>query len=372
MEIETAVRFISIGKATLFLGAGFSSELVAVDKEPVPSVKKLSEIFATKVGMSPSLPLDITAREYLRSPTASRVNEYVNLMRSNVKVLKYKEWHRKTLFSNWRSIYTTNYDDCVELVERDINIGLRPISPYSPFQFYDVQIPIVHLHGFIDDLNENDYRDALLLTREQYASYETNHKYWDFLQRDIETSSAIFFCGFSLSDWHIEKILSKSPYTKDKTFFILRKDSEDNEELKYRLAEYGNIYFGGIEEFSRLVPPYAERASEVAIPQFLRKISEITPIDIASSKAAEDVHFFGHHNLELAEFDRTSSSPVLLKREIQDSIVASIEEGKRFHLVHADRHCLFPNLMTLTKSMTDMGFGEIFKGGGLQKSKDMS
>jgi hypothetical protein len=91
MEIETAVKFIPIGKAILFLGAGFSSELMAVDREAVPSVRKLSEIFASKVGVPSSLPLDITAREYLRNASPGRINEYVNLMRSSVKVSEYKE-----------------------------------------------------------------------------------------------------------------------------------------------------------------------------------------------------------------------------------------------------------------------------------------
>lgn len=336
MKIETAVKFVPLGKAVLFLGAGFSSELTAANGDSVPSVSQLSEIFAGKLGISPSLPLDLTSREFLRDASPFRVDEYVSLMRSILKVSACQDWHTRLLLANWRSVYTTNYDDCVEFIEKKGKIGLRTISPFSPYRFFDVDIPVVHLHGFIDDLNNENYKDALLLTRKQYASYETNHQYWDFLQKDIEKCAAIFFCGFSLSDWHIERILSSRNDIKDKTFFILRQDSKEKEELKFRLNEYGNIFYDGIDAFSKLIQSYARREQGAPEPQFIRSIDEIKPPDITSSKAAEDVHFFGHHSIELAELDRVSTSSFLVARDLQRDILASIDSGERYHLVHAE------------------------------------
>lgn len=334
MNIETAANYIPLGKATLFLGAGFSSNLMAQD-EKVPSVGELSSRFAGSCGISPSLPLDITGREYLREASRDRIGEYVTTMRRLFNVTEYKPWHERIINSAWKSIYTTNYDNCVEEIDRKIGIGLRPISQYSPYKFFDAKIPVVHLHGYISDLSEDNFKDALLLTRDKYASYEANHKTWDFLQRDLERSAAVFFCGFSLSDWHIERVLSKSPHIKDKTFFILREGNADNEELKFRLSEYGNISYDGIEAFSQLVEPSALHES-LNEPQFLSLITSIDASEERPVRIAETVHFYGQHTLEIAELDRTSAEKLLITRDIQTDVVEAFRQGTKFHLVHAE------------------------------------
>ncbi|MEQ1934005.1 MAG: SIR2 family protein [Fimbriimonadaceae bacterium] len=223
MNLDTALKYIPSKKAVLFLGAGFSREATSAGGGTIPSGAGLSALMCEEMGVPPKLSLEVASREFLRNPTPERVARYVEIMRENCRASAVRDYHRDTVNANWKAIYTTNYDDVVEVAEKSLHVGLRSISRYSPFRYYDQEIPVVHLHGYIADLNEQNYRDCLVISHDQILEHRTDHEHWKFFEMDAFKASAIFLVGFRAEDLHIEKYLYAATREDKKCFSFYRR-----------------------------------------------------------------------------------------------------------------------------------------------------
>ena len=122
MEIEEAMRRIYLGRSIAFMGAGFSAGIEAI-KGNIPYGFEFAKELSDALGEPDALPLDLASSEYANSglePTLPKLLKERFTARSAV------EDHTLISCLPWRRIYTTNYDNVIELaalIRDDVVLG---------------------------------------------------------------------------------------------------------------------------------------------------------------------------------------------------------------------------------------------------------
>ena len=72
---------------------------------------------------------------------------------------------------NWRRIYTTNYDNAIELASTKVGKIRTPISLTDDPKIYSKENNIcIHINGYIDHLNYSNINEDFKLTASSYVS----------------------------------------------------------------------------------------------------------------------------------------------------------------------------------------------------------
>lgn len=234
------------GKATLFVGAGFSIDSINFQDQNIPSVspllQRLNEGLATESKM-----LDVAAGRYLE--THGHEN-YLNLLRSEYKAKSASDDVVDIMKYPWNRIYTTNYDDVIEN-------SLKAKRRYKSLDQNDIykrqpknDLLVVHLHGFIDNFDiDNVSRDCILDFESNVANEVYDGEWGALLRSDLTTSDVVIFIGYSLFDPEIPKLL-KYASNRERVFFI--NSPYRDEDLEYRQKKFGQPIFIGRQNFSKI------------------------------------------------------------------------------------------------------------------------
>ncbi|OUC13658.1 MAG: hypothetical protein B0A82_16100 [Alkalinema sp. CACIAM 70d] len=80
---------------------------------------------------------------------------------------------------------------------------------------------MVHLHGSIRLVTEENVLDSLVLGEASYVNqYVTRSPWYDQFQRDLAYASAVYIVGYNLGDYHIAALLMANPAVAARTVFI--------------------------------------------------------------------------------------------------------------------------------------------------------
>lgn len=232
----------------LFLGSGFSTAATNISNKNPPVGTGLAEEFERQLGVARGeLALKILADEMRFRKDLSLYQTLYNLF----TIADLSPDQIEILSRKWLRIFTTNYDDAIELAYQ--RNGIR-----CPSFNYDDPIPrriptgsIVHVHGTIRKANEDNVLTQLVLNENSYIRqhFEQSPWYGEF-DRALDHCSACFFVGYSLSDYHIAALLLQKPNRKQKIFFIVR--NFPNEIARRQLEQFGEIHAIGTSGFAEL------------------------------------------------------------------------------------------------------------------------
>ena len=204
--------------SVLFLGSGFSRSARNIQGRNPPTGGELKERFAKLLGAAPD--------DYDLPTLADAVNadpqvSLRDLLYETFTVAQLADGQKDVLGRPWMRIYTTNYDDSIELFYH------RTDRKAPSFSYHDAKprrMPngtVIHLHGMIRDITDGNVLDQLILSEEAYVRQHFERSPWyDEFVRDLKVCSACYFVGYSLKDYHISAILMQSPGLREKTFFI--------------------------------------------------------------------------------------------------------------------------------------------------------
>lgn len=232
----------------LFLGSGFSHDAKNIRNENLPTGQGLKEELAKLLDVDPNV-YDLMT---LADEVASRQD--LSLYQTLYELFTVKELQPsqdQILRLPWRRIYTTNYDDAVEL-------AFVQSTNRAPSFNYDDEKPkklpngsVIHLHGVIRSATEENVLNQLVLNENAYIRQHFEKSPWyDDFNRDLRFCSACFFVGYSLADHHITALLMQNPNVREKTYFVTRKDHDQI--FANRVANYGTILPIEVEGFATL------------------------------------------------------------------------------------------------------------------------
>jgi tetratricopeptide (TPR) repeat protein len=199
-------------RAILFLGAAASFGAVHPRGEKIPGGDRLRDALCDRFlgGEFKNKPLATVAEYAVNEANLVSVQRHVREMLQDFEPA---DFHNLIPRFRWHGIVTTNYD---LIIERAYALDKKPVQQLVPF-FKDGDpietemkravdgVPYLKLHGCID--HYSDEAIPLILATEQYARYSTNRTRLFSRFQDWGREFPVIFCGYSVSDPHIQAIL---------------------------------------------------------------------------------------------------------------------------------------------------------------------
>lgn len=234
IELKDALQKGGQGKAILFCGAGASLDSIGFGCEELPAASPLLGKFNEYLKKEFSK-LSIAASKVADDST----KEYFRIITDCFKVQAVSDDMKSIMSFPWSKVYTTNYDDSIELSCEHIGKPKQTLTAADkPSDILEEKLPIIHLHGFVNHFRIDTIRDDCIL---DYNSNVANRVYegpWATeLKNDISTADVVVFLGYSLYDPEIAKLVLQGGNSRKKIFFINYKI--EDEELSYMQAMFG-------------------------------------------------------------------------------------------------------------------------------------
>ena len=259
MELSDAFEAALAGEAILFVGAGFSRDALNKDNQGLPVGGRLSSLIAERLGLALGEhelpPLEDLAQDYF----SRSAHDLFELLVSRYTAKTLTEAQSSITCRPWRRIYTTNYDNVLELA---LGAAKRPYRSQTISDTPSASPPehtdIVHLNGFIHRAMVDTLQADLRLTSVSYASAEISLSPWALAFRtDIRFSKAAIFIGYSLADLDITRLISAEPVFREKCVFVVSPNPSPRDLL--RLPHYGRMVPSGIEQAAQILEATASR-----------------------------------------------------------------------------------------------------------------
>lgn len=272
MEIRGKLKDdILNGNAVLFLGAGVGiaaglygakdlSEFLWKESGNQKAFAKFKNDLGKLVGLIDRDP------QFTRNWTNGKLVDYF-IADSNYKNL---ESHVQLLQYQWKAIFTTNYDLCIEKASQRISNKNWRLLPISNPKYQSLvresnpnKLKYFKIHGCIDDIDKNPTDSSpLVITQNDFiSSIKRNKVFWDELER-YALGSSIIFIGFNAHNVENNHILAsiidvQHELTRNfeqsySPFAVL---PNVDEETKDNFNEIGiNILEGSLQDFISSLP----------------------------------------------------------------------------------------------------------------------
>lgn len=324
MKLKDAINYVFDGDTVLFLGAGFSRFNTNSSDKKLPLTNELSRELQLASGIlendiDSSLNIQQTSEYFIEINGATRL---VDILKERFTVTKTFDWQNDLARFDWKSIYTTNYDNVFEVASDAsdnhryaLNISKNDFSPKR-----DAKKEIIHLNGYVDYINEVNLGTSTKLTSESYTDTNFLTSPWRTeFDIDIEHAKAVFFVGFSLNyDLDLKRLISLDNKYKEKIFFVNGKEVGAIE--KNSLGKYGTVLSMTAEEFSILLKskiknyhPKVEK--EIRTFSFERKRFNLSREKIVAQDVA-DLLFIGTLNEEKLYSNLKESNYVVSRSDL--------------------------------------------------------
>lgn len=250
MNFDEAALRVSLNRSLAFFGSGFSRDATNVAGQLIPSVDWLEKHFSTAVGEIEQLPLDLAAQEYVRKRVDPDIRTFLSQQFTAAKVEPHQE-HISTL--PWRRVYTTNYDDVIEHSRKARSLPTTSVTSFDEPQNVADDFTVVHLHGFVERLSQQEWDQTYVLTNTQYASDILRESGWlETFRYDAAYADAIFFFGYSMADLDIARLMYENPSVTEKTFFVTGRSV--SRATAVRVSGYGTLVDQDVADIAAKFP----------------------------------------------------------------------------------------------------------------------
>ena len=248
-------------ESILFLGSGFSRDALNIRNEKLPLGDELKQEFARLLNVDHNLyDLQTLADE-------ANSNDRIDLYQILYELFTVKQLtprQENILKLNWRRIYTTNYDDAIELYYNKSGISKEKFCYFDRKPNKLKSGSIVHLHGMIHRATHENVLQQIILNESAYVRQHFEKSIWyEEFTRDLRFSHACYFVGYSLKDYHISSILLQDPSVTNKTFFITSKSRDQI--FANRISAYGQLLPIGIERFAEICKTFVSKPASMDI-----------------------------------------------------------------------------------------------------------
>lgn len=341
MTTSEIINKIFDGTCLLFLGSGFS--FGATNNNPKdPQFKgagTLANMLLSDAGYSNRTDdLRKASSAYLRKKSPE---DLIALLKQEFHATSISASHDYLGEHNWFRIYTTNYDNIMELSYNKASKRLMPITLSSSHQKKeDYRQYCVHLNGFIDSLTPDKLNNEFKLTSVSYLTEDFAKSDWfEIFKSDVAACDALIFIGFSMDyDLDLARIII-SGEIKNKALFIV-KPNEDELNVS-SLSDFGTVLDIGLDGFVQMVKDEKKKYTPSAIKLFTPISFHKVTVDRDAPKL-RDVDFYqlilnGNVNEHLAFHSLINNRlyPYLISRSQLQECIEAIRNGVHSILIES-------------------------------------
>ncbi len=347
-KLETIASEILNGNCMLFLGSGFSLGATNTLDSDLPSSDALANILDAETEYDSEGDLEEAAEKYEEKFGQEKLSQKLH---DTFTVKTTSEEQEIICRNKWRRIYTTNYDNIVELITTKDGNKYLPVSLSSnPQDYLDKRKIVVHLNGSIYNIRDGIRSSEFKLTSTSYLTNSFLNSSWAKLfQFDIKDSDYIIFIGFSLKhDLDIKRILWEDSETHKKCIFIIKEDEKESNIQKF--SRYGSVFPIGLKSFAEVIDKCKKTATlkihnnnrpllcftehsfkqnNSSKTQTITKIQDESIINLLLYGKVDDA-------LVCQSIEHQKELPYYINRSKIDNIINLIENGAKDILIHSD------------------------------------
>lgn len=362
MDVKDAIRHILNGDAMLFVGAGFSKAAIsAYNGKRMLTACELSKELCNEMGIPEKEDLSKVSNYFLGD---KKDKEYSIRAQKLIKKLQdcfickdVTDSQKIVAQKDWIRIYTTNYDDVLEVAGGGSSQYDRtPMTMKDAVNDIVAAKSIIHLNGFIRNLDkehlENDFK---LTTRSYLVQNFKESEISGLFYEDLKEARAIVFIGTSLDyDFELQQILYSDAY-KDKIIFIDRKVEEKEIDVIEKQAKetLGSVFYIGLEEFAKEIDIFAKTYIKNSLPLKFRSFEKIDRRNhsIKEGKLINTWNLFTCGRLDRdILFNHLDDDSYVIRRSVVSDICENIDKSKRsVNIIHSNlgngKSCLMEYLM---------------------------
>jgi hypothetical protein len=235
----------------------------------------------------------------------------------------------------WEVVYTTNYDNSIELAAQAANTRAEALNNTDdPLTVFDI-LPIIHLHGYVNKWDVNNIRESCVLTTDSYFRLTHVGRWIDRFRRDIAKAQVVVFVGFNAEDFHLNQAIYDLTGLKEKAFFINRPIAQADPDVGAGQMRLGTpLYSGRLELANRIAMLLKENAPSIPSLSSFKPVLPIAPATgVPTAAEIEDLLLFGHTVLpQLTRDIARNVSEYHLRREAVSEALESVRANKRILL----------------------------------------
>lgn len=341
MKFEEALTYINLGNCILFVGSGFSIGAKNSNNTPMKTGLELARTFYEECNESSE-----------GGDLHDASNLFIDKFGSNALVNRLKELFTIEEINNitsdqkfitslpWKRIYTTNYDNIIELGCKNSGRKIYPkVLSDTLINLNDKTKLCIHLNGYINRLDETSLDKEFKLTDQSYTSEDFVKSDWiGLFDSDLKTADAVFFIGFSMnSDLDIKRVLKRDPETFIKCYFIV--GDQEKPPIIRMLKDYGEVLSintsGFVKEYKKIKPKAKRLDENFRCFDVIKKPTE-EPINITD----KDIHeLLTLGNIDINKIAKSIAFPeknYYINRSIITDIIDRIDKGSKRILIHSD------------------------------------
>lgn len=295
MELSQALKYVIDGDAVVFLGSGFSCGGINVLREQIKVGKELSYAICDDLGIERSDNLTISASRYIEDENCKKgLEKFIEFLSKELTCVETTSEQDKICKLPWMRIYTTNYDNIVELSSKKQGISRASITiTNTRYQrARNMEQAIIHINGFIQRLNKDSFYDEFKITDDNYNRDGLLQSSWKSLfETDLKKARTVIFIGYSLKyDQELVRCIANFN-VKEKCVFIDCESLCSDDEFKIR--RYGELYkigvTGFVQELVKIEENYVPHLKTVELSGFeKREMSSYNANENYSSKDVVD------------------------------------------------------------------------------------
>lgn len=221
---DTKLNHARNGGGILFCGAGFSADALSFSSHAevgvgVHLLEYINELIR-KAGKSVSFRDLKNAADYALQELG--INFVMQQLQTRFSLENVSAEMVDIVSFPWEKIYTTNYDNAVELALSRAKINFQPLNNLDKVDdILSTKLPIVHLHGRAESWNIRNFEDSCILGGESYHLGGRIDEWLDLFRQDIDRAEIVVFVGFNAADFHLNSILRNITSIKDKVFSLI-------------------------------------------------------------------------------------------------------------------------------------------------------
>lgn len=343
MELNEAIEYAIEGNALLFLGAGFSINAENQNGEKLPVGAQLCErlinngkIDVTDDSVEDQKDLGYISQRYLDTNTKK---DLICFLKGEFTCEKFSAAQELISSITWKRIYTTNYDNIIEHISKELGIDRESIDPDKcPSDVLKYNNSIIHMNGYIGNVTETKLDSTFKLLTSSYQKRTIPESDWAIsLHNDIQNAKCLIFIGYSMNyDLELQQIFAESKGIKDKCIFITWNPSRRE---KTNMERFGTVEAIGVDEFAIRLETAVSK--HVPVPreyemQCLQQIStdNIIPATFIQDKSVTELFFNGIIKME--NIFSIQSSQYIVERTSCAEIEEYITKNFRAVIIHSD------------------------------------
>lgn len=324
-EFQRRFNLARNGGAILFCGAGFSADCLNFKPdEKLGTGAQLLDLFNIELRQEPPYRDLQNAADALQDKIAD--NGMMTLLKERFTVSNVTSDMADLLRYPWQAIYTTNYDNALEIAAQAAQKPVDPLNNTDQPDTATPNLPIIHLHGYVQKWDIHNFRESCVLGAESYSKLTLVRKWIERFRHDIDQAQIVVFVGFNAGDFHLNQAINDLTGLREKAFFINRPTAQADPDVTAAQKRLGTPFFTGraglADTIKRLLAKDAPKEPRLA--SFVKYTPPDPAATVPTQTQIEDLFLYG--KVEPSQLARDWSNDVseyhMQRRATQETLAA--------------------------------------------------